>query len=238
MSLQAGPFDEDRRTWINGWTVFYWAWWISWSPFVATFIARISRGRTVREFVAGVLLVPTLVSALWFSVFGTSGILAERAGAGLSDRGTESQLFALLDTLPLGTIASVLAMLVIVTFFITSADSATYVLGSLSSGGADPVRPVTVAWGLVISATAGVLLLAGGLEAVQTASIIAAFPFMLVLVAAAASLVLSLRRDPAVTAAPPAEPYPGPRTAAPRDPAADVAPLHVPLRSASGPTDR
>lgn len=197
MSLQAAPFDEDRRDWVNAWTVFYWAWWISWSPFVATFIARISRGRTIREFVLGVLLVPTVVSALWFSVFGAAGILAERNGAGLSELGTESQLFGLLETLPLTTIASVAAMLVIITFFVTSADSATYVLGSLSSGGADPVRPVTVAWGLVISASAGVLLLAGGLEAVQTASIVAAFPFAIVLVAAAVSLVRSLSRDPA-----------------------------------------
>jgi glycine betaine transporter len=197
MSLQAAPFDDDRRAWVNAWTVFYWAWWISWSPFVATFIARISRGRTIREFVLGVLLVPTVVSALWFSVFGAAGIFAERNGEGLSELGTESQLFGLLATLPLTTLASIAAMAVIVTFFITSADSATYVLGSLSSGGADPVRPVTVAWGLVISASAGVLLLAGGLQAVQTASIIAAFPFGIVLVAATVSLLRSLAGDPA-----------------------------------------
>lgn len=217
MSLQAGPFDEDRRAWINGWTVFYWAWWISWSPFVGTFIARISRGRTIREFVLGVLLVPTLVSALWFSVFGAAGILAERAGAGLSEQPTESQLFALLETLPLTSIASVAAMLVIVTFFITSADSATFVLGSLSSGGADPVRPVTVIWGLVISASAGVLLLAGGLEAVQTASIIAAFPFTIVLVAAAVSLFRWLSDDPG-----PARVEPPTRTAGASEPITPV----------------
>ena len=211
MSLEAGPFDEDRRAWINEWTIFYWAWWMSWSPFVATFIARISRGRTVREFTAGVLLVPTLVSALWFSVFGTSGILAERAGAGLSGLGTESQLFGLLDTLPLSTLASVVAMLVIITFFVTSADSATFVLGSLSSGGSDPIRAVTVVWGLIISACAAVLLLAGGLEAVQTASILAAFPFLLVLVGAAVSLFIGLRQEsqrPEPASVAPVDPYP------------------------------
>ena len=196
MSLQTGPFDGERSSWINGWTVFYWAWWISWSPFVATFIARISRGRTIREFVVGVLAVPTLVSGLWFSVFGGAGILAEQDGARLSEQPTESQLFALFDTLPLGTLAAVLAMVLIVTFFVTSADSATFVLGSLSTrGGADPARPVTVVWGLVIAAAAAVLLVSGGLEAVQTASIVAAFPFAVVLLLALAALVKALRAE-------------------------------------------
>jgi glycine betaine transporter len=198
MSLQTGPFDEDRSTWISGWTVFYWAWWISWSPFVAAFIARISRGRTVREFVVGVLAVPTLVSGLWFSVFGGAGILAERRGAGLSELGAESQLFGLLDTLPFGTVAAVAAVALIVTFFITSADSATYVLGSLTTrGGQDPARAVTVVWGLVISSSAAVLLLGGGLAGLQTAAIVAAFPFAVVLLAALAAVVKGLRGEAA-----------------------------------------
>ncbi|HWG95195.1 MAG TPA: BCCT family transporter [Mycobacteriales bacterium] len=197
LSLQAGPFDETREEFINGWTVFYWAWWISWSPFVATFIARISRGRTVREFVIGVLGVPTLVSGLWFSVFGTAGILAELDGAGLSDLPTESQLFGLFDTLPLGLLASLAAMLLVITFFITSADSATFVLGSLSTkGGADPSRPVTVVWGLVIAASAAVLLVSGGLGGLQTASIVAAFPFAFVLLLVLVALVKGLRSEP------------------------------------------
>jgi glycine betaine transporter len=198
MSLQAGPFDDDRNAWINGWTVFYWAWWISWSPFVATFIARISRGRTIREFVVGVLAVPTLVSALWFSVFGGAGILAQRDGAQLADQGPESQLFALFDTLPLGVVAGVLAMVLIVTFFITSADSATFVLGALSTKeGGDPTRSVTVVWGLVISASASVLLVSGGLSGLQTASIVAAFPFAVVLLLVLVSLVKGLREEEA-----------------------------------------
>ncbi len=123
---------------------------MSWSPFVATFIARISRGRTIREFVVGVLAVPTLVSGLWFSVFGGAGILAERDGAGLSGKGTESQLFALLDTLPWGVVAGAGAMILIVTFFITSADSATFVLGLAEHPrGARPVArrsPSSGAW--------------------------------------------------------------------------------------------
>jgi len=196
MSLQTGPFDDERYAWINGWTVFYWAWWISWSPFVATFIARISRGRTIREFVIGVLAVPTLVSGLWFSVFGGAGILAERDGARISEQGTESQLFALFDTLPLGVLAGVAAMLLIITFFITSADSATFVLGSLSTtDGKDPVRSVTVVWGLVISASAAVLLVSGGLAGLQTASIVAAFPFSVVLLLTFVSLVKGLRDE-------------------------------------------
>jgi glycine betaine transporter len=196
MSLQAGPFDAERSAWINGWTVFYWAWWMSWSPFVATFIARISRGRTIREFVVGVLAVPTLVSGLWFSVFGGAGIMAQQGGADLATRPTESQLFALFETLPLGTVAAVLAMVLIVTFFVTSADSATFVLGSLSSvGGRDPERPITVIWGLGIAAAAAVLLVGGGLEGVQTASIVAAFPFSVVLLLVLAALVRALREE-------------------------------------------
>ncbi|MGY1714563.1 BCCT family transporter [Geodermatophilus sp. SYSU D01106] len=196
MSLQTGPFDTARSEWINGWTVFYWAWWISWSPFVATFIARISRGRTIREFVVGVLAVPTLLSGLWFSVFGTAGILAEQDGAGLSGQSTESQLFALLDTLPWGVVAGIGAMVLIVTFFVTSADSATFVLGSLSTReGRDPARGVTVVWGLVIAASAAVLLVSGGLGGVQTASIVAAFPFAVVLLLILASLVKALREE-------------------------------------------
>ncbi|WP_347057799.1 BCCT family transporter [Blastococcus sp. HT6-30] len=199
MSLQTGPFDTQRAEWINGWTVFYWAWWISWSPFVATFIARISRGRTIREFVVGVLGVPTLVSGLWFSVFGGAGIVAEQDGAGLADQPTESQLFALLDTLPGGLVAAVGAMILIVTFFITSADSATFVLGSLSTReGQDPARVVSVTWGLVISASAAVLLVSGGLAGVQTASIVAAFPFAIVLLLVLVSLVKGLRQEPRV----------------------------------------
>jgi glycine betaine transporter len=196
MSLQTGPFDSDRSTWINGWTVFYWAWWISWSPFVATFIARISRGRTIREFVIGVLAVPTLLSGLWFSVFGGAGILAEQDGAGLADQGTESQLFGLLSTLPGGVVAGIGAMILIVTFFVTSADSATFVLGSLSTrDGRDPARPVTVVWGLVIAASAAVLLVSGGLTGLQTASIVAAFPFAVVLLLTFVSLVRALRGE-------------------------------------------
>jgi glycine betaine transporter len=205
MSLQTGPFDADRSAWINGWTVFYWAWWISWSPFVATFIARISRGRTIREFVIGVLAVPTLVSGLWFSVFGGAGILAQQDGADLAGEATESQLFALLDTLPGGLVAGIGAMILITTFFVTSADSATFVLGSLSTkNGGDPARSVTVIWGLVISASAAVLLVSGGLVGLQTASIVAAFPFAVVLLLMLVSLVRGLREEPRTPRAMPA----------------------------------
>ena len=201
MSLQTGPFDPSRSEWINSWTVFYWAWWISWSPFVATFIARISRGRTIREFVIGVLAVPTVVSGLWFAVFGGAGILAQQNGADLAGRPTEAQLFGLLDTLPGGVVAGIGAMILIATFFITSADSATFVLGSLSTRrGADPARSVSTIWGLVIAASAAVLLVGGGLVGLQTASIVAAFPFAFVLLMMLASLVKGLRQERSGTA--------------------------------------
>jgi glycine betaine transporter len=196
MSLQAGPFDDDRNAWINGWTVFYWAWWISWSPFVASFIARVSRGRTVREFVIGVLAAPTLVSGVWFSVFGGAGVLAQRDGTPLAEGTTESQLFALLDTFPLGTVAGIAAMLLIVSFFITSADSATFVLGSLTTKeGRDPARPLTWVWGLLIAASAAVLLVSGGLDGLQTASIVAALPFAVVLLVALVALIKGLSQE-------------------------------------------
>jgi glycine betaine transporter len=199
MSLQAAPFEADRQDWIGGWTIFYWAWWISWSPFVGTFIARVSRGRTIREFVAGVLAVPTLVGALWFAVFGGTGILAEGGGAGLAEQETETALFAMLETLPLSAITATIAIGLIVSFFITSADSATYVLSSLSLNGAlSPPRPVSLVWGLVLASSAAVLLVAGGLEALQTASIIAAFPFTIVLIGAMFALISTLSHDPLV----------------------------------------
>ncbi|WP_409331776.1 BCCT family transporter [Trujillonella humicola] len=232
MSLQTGPFDTARSEWINGWTVFYWAWWISWSPFVATFIARISRGRTVREFVVGVLAVPTALSGLWFSVFGGAGVLAERDGAELSEQGAESQLFGLLATLPGGVVAGIGAMILIVTFFVTSADSATFVLGSLSSReGRDPARSVTVVWGLVIAASAAALLVSGGLGGLQTASIVAAFPFAVVLILVLVSLVRGLRQEALPAATAPAAPVPA--APLPAEPVpADPTPGDDPVRAA------
>ncbi|MDR6226433.1 glycine betaine uptake BCCT transporter [Desmospora profundinema] len=202
MSLQITPFEETQRAaWTQGWTIFYWAWWISWAPFVGTFIARVSRGRTIREFILGVLAVPTLFSAIWFSVMGGAGLNAEMfGGAGIveamNELGTEVALFSLFETLPLGTLATVIAILLIGTFFITSADSATFVLGMQTTNGSlNPSASVKLTWGFIQSAAAAVLLASGGLQGLQTASIIAAFPFTFVLIGMGVSLFVSLKRE-------------------------------------------
>lgn len=192
LSFQTLAFQgEDGKAWLSGWTTFYWGWWISWAPFVGVFIARISRGRTVREFVAGVLLVPTLVTFLWFSVLGGSAIYQEMFGdGGLVDPengvSTDSALFQLLDGLPGGTILSVIAIFLIVVFFVTSSDSGSYVVDMLASGG-DPNPPVwsRVMWASLEGAVAAALLIAAGdagLGALQTMAILLAAPFSIVMI--------------------------------------------------------
>ncbi|AUJ26823.1 glycine/betaine ABC transporter permease [Virgibacillus dokdonensis] len=201
MSLRMTPFNEENSTWLNNWTFFYWAWWIAWAPFVGTFIARVSRGRTIREFVLGVLLVPTIFGALWFSVFGGSSIHLETTqGANImqsiNEFGEETALFAVLEHFPIGTFISILAILLICTFFITSADSATFVLGMQTTGGSlDPANSVKFIWGIIQSSAAAVLLWQGGLNALQTASIIAAFPFAIIMILVIISLVKSFRQE-------------------------------------------
>lgn len=201
MSFRMTPFNEDNTTWINGWTIFYWAWWISWAPFVGTFIARVSRGRTIREFVLGVLLVPTIFGALWFTVFGGSAINLEffqnaNIQADVNAIGTEAALFSVLQHYPFAMVMTIIAILLITTFFITSADSATFVLGMQTTNGSlYPPNIVKFIWGLLQSSAAAVLLWQGGLEALQTASIIAAFPFAIIMILVVASLIKSFRAE-------------------------------------------
>ncbi|WP_138415097.1 glycine betaine uptake BCCT transporter [Aquibacillus sediminis] len=200
MSFRLTPFDQEN-TWIQGWTIFYWAWWIAWAPFVGTFIARVSKGRTIREFTLGVLLVPTIFGALWFSVFGGSGINLEFYGNfdiihHINESGEEVALFAVLENYPLGTIMSFIGILLISTFFITSADSATFVLGMQTTGGGlHPPNKVKFTWGIVQSAAAAILLWQGGLNALQTASIIAAFPFTMIMILIVFSLIKSFKQE-------------------------------------------
>ncbi len=189
--------------WLSGWTVFYWAWWISWTPFVGLFIARISRGRTIRQFVTGVLLVPSVVSLVWFAVFGGAGIAAQRSGADVAGQATaEGQLFGVLGTYPLATVMTVLVMVLVAIFFVSGADAASIVMGSLSERGTlEPSRTVVVFWGVVMGAVAAILLLVGGdaaLTGLQNLTIIAALPFALVMVGLAVSLAKDLRSDPLV----------------------------------------
>ncbi|MEE1926911.1 BCCT family transporter [Streptomyces sp. TRM 70351] len=199
MSSRTGAFGND--SWLGAWTVFYWAWWMSWAPFVGTFLARISHGRTVREFLVGVLLVPAGASIAWFSVMGGSAMRMDSTGqADLSaplDDGVEASLFSLLEALPLGTLTSVVAMLLVMTYFITSADSASLVMGSLSSRGAlHPRSWLVVTWGVLMSSVAAVLLLAGGLDALKSGTILVALPFVVVLLAMCWALLRELRDDP------------------------------------------
>jgi len=187
--------------WQSAWTIFYWGWWISWAPFVGVFIARISRGRTIREFVMGTLLVPTLVTFLWFSVFGGSALYRQIFGAGdlVGPDGsvdTDTVLFQLLGDLPAGPVLTVLAIAVIGVFFVTSADSGSFVVGMLSSGG-DPHPAVwnRILWAVLSGLLAVALLISGGLTALQTAAILIALPFSVVMIGMAVSTVIALREE-------------------------------------------
>ena len=200
-SRTASSADGTAGEWLSGWTIFYWAWWVSWSPFVGMFLARISRGRTIREFIFTVVMVPSVVSLVWFSIFGGSAISLEQAGESIWGDGTsEGQLFSLLQTFPGGAVSSVIAMILLATFFITSADSASTVMGTMSqSGRLVAARPVTAMWGLGTAAIAVVLLLSGGedsLSNLQNVTILAASPFVLVIIGLMFSLVKGLSDDP------------------------------------------
>ncbi|GAB2758328.1 BCCT family transporter [Nocardioides pakistanensis] len=179
---------EEGQAWLAGWTTYYWGWWMSWAPFVGIFIARISRGRTVREFIAGVLLVPTLLTFLWFSIMGGSGLYREMFGEGglVGAEGavsTNTALFELLDGLPAAALLSVVTIFLIVIFFVTSSDSGSFVVDMIASGG-DPNPPVwsRAFWAGLEGVIAAVLLVAGGLAALQTMAILVALPFSVVMV--------------------------------------------------------
>lgn len=198
MSLSLTPFS--RRTWIGNWTLFYWAWWIAWAPFVGTFIARISKGRTIKEFVLGVLLVPGLFSCIWFAVFGGTALHLEMfQGVNLAaavQTDVTSALFLTLNQLPLSMLVSILAIVLIITFFITSADSATFVLGMLSlKGTLNPSNRIKLVWGVLQSSIAAVLLLSGGLDGLKTASIVTALPFAVIMVLMCVSLRKALEAE-------------------------------------------
>lgn len=185
-SLDAAPLNEQKHEWMQTWTIYYWGWWMSWSPFVGIFIARISRGRSIREFVIAILTVPTVVSIIWFSAFGLTGIEAGQNAPAIFEMPPETQLFGIFNELPISTILSFIALALIASFFITSADSATFVLGMQTAFGTlRPAGFVKIVWGLALSAIAYVLLLAGGesgLNALQSAAIISALPFSVVVI--------------------------------------------------------
>lgn len=197
MTFELQPLDEDKRQWINDWTIFYWAWWLSWAPFVGMFIARVSKGRTIRQFIAGVLLAPTLVTITFFSVFGVSALNLEQNGiAELSQLATETVTFGMYEHYPLGTILSFATIFIIAIFFITSADSATFVLGMFTTGGQlNPANPVKIIWGLTLSAMAAIVMYSGGIGGFQNMLIIAALPFSLIIILMAISFYIKVNKE-------------------------------------------
>ncbi len=189
-----------QSDWQMSWTVFYWAWWISWSPFVGMFIARISKGRTVREFIMGVLIVPTIITFLWLSSFGGTALFLELNGlanlATAVEENVATSLFVLLEQFPLGTVTSVIGILLVTSFFVTSSDSGSLVIDSLTAGGKlDAPVPQRIFWAVTEGTVAAVLLIGGGLAALQTASIITGLPFAMVLIIMAYSLVKGMREE-------------------------------------------
>jgi len=216
-SLHTAPSGGD---WQAQWTLFYWSWWISWSPFVGVFVARISKGRTIREFVTTALLVPTLGGFLWFSVIGGTGIWRIIAGApGLAETAMDNQaltLFRALEALPLTPIVWAVTTVLIIIFFVTSSDSGSLVNDMVTSGGhPDPPRLQRVFWALAEGAVAAVLLYAGGLTALRTGSLTTGLPIALFLLVAAYGLVRALRVDYATYGVPTVEALqrPAPRSA-------------------------
>ena len=197
MSFRIAPLNEEKRAWINNWTIFYWAWWIAWSPFVGVFIARISRGRTIKEFVAYVLFIPAVIGFLWFSVFGGTAMQLEQNNMGMiSGLATEESLFGVLENYPLSTTLSILAIILIGVFFITSADSGTFVLAMMTTNGSlNPSNRLKVIWGVLLAAMALVLLYSGGLQALQNMMIIAALPFSIIIAIMAVSLLKSVNQE-------------------------------------------
>ncbi|MEJ2764945.1 BCCT family transporter [Photobacterium sp. MCCC 1A19761] len=199
----SNPHGREDETWMHGWTVFYWAWWISWSPFVGMFIARVSKGRTVREFITAVLIVPTLVTVVWMSVFGGQAIDQVINGVGvLGERGLTSvplAMFEMFEALPFSSILSVIAIVLVLVFFITSSDSGSLVIDNITAGGKlDAPMPQRVFWALIEGAIAAVLLYVGGteaIEALQAGAVSTGLPFTIVLLLMCVSLIMGFRTE-------------------------------------------
>ncbi|MDT8880279.1 BCCT family transporter [Halomonas saccharevitans] len=193
------PFGREDANFSQGWTAFYWAWWIAWSPFVGMFIARVSRGRTVREFLISVLLVPSMASVVWMTAFGTTAIdqVVNQGITKVQDAALELQLFTMLEYLPLTTITSFVGIVLVIVFFVTSSDSGSLVIDSITAGGkVDAPKPQRIFWALIEGALAIALLLGGGLGALQTAALTTGLPFTLVLLVGCYGIVKGLMSEP------------------------------------------
>jgi choline/glycine/proline betaine transport protein len=215
-SFWTGSFSPpEERGWLSSWTVFYWAWWIAWAPFVGMFIARVSRGRTIREFMAAVLLAPTFAGFVWLTIFGDAALYEEIYGAGgISQAVNESlptAVFVLLERYPMAAVTGFACTLCVVLFFVTSSDSASLVVDTIASGGAEhPPVAQRIFWAVFEGVVAAVLLFAGGLKALQTAALTTALPFCIAILLMCVALVLSLRKN---EGAPSTESPPGENTA-------------------------
>ncbi|WP_075881589.1 BCCT family transporter [Vreelandella massiliensis] len=195
------PFGREDANFSQGWTAFYWAWWIAWSPFVGMFIARVSRGRSVREFLIAVLVVPTLGSVIWMTAFGTTAIdqVINQGITEVQDAALELQLFTMLEHLPLTAITSFVGIVLVIVFFVTSSDSGSLVIDSITAGGkVDAPKPQRIFWALIEGALAIALLLGGGLAALQTAALTTGLPFTLVLLVGCYAIVKGLMSEPRV----------------------------------------
>lgn len=198
-SLRAEPYNSGD--WTRGWTVFYWAWVIAWSPFIGSFVARVSRGRTIREYVAGILIVPPILSFLWVGALGGTAIYSDLFKntdiASIVQQDETRALFELLNTMPFTTLTSIVAILLIFLFLVTSADSATFIVSGMSLGDTEnpPIR-MKVLWGVLLGVLTVALILAGGLTSLQAASLLAGLPFAIVLILMIFSVIKSMRREP------------------------------------------
>ncbi len=199
MSLRIAPYSDTN--WGNDWTIFYWAWVIAWSPFVGTFVARVSRGRTIKEYVFGVLLVPPLLACMWIGVFGGAALHMEQSGAdvGLAQATQDNitvALFAMFDLMPFSGVLSVMAMILIFVFLVTSADSASYIVAQMTDNGSiNPPLYKRVLWGVLIAAICLTLIVAGGLSGLQSAAVLSALPFTFILYMMVVVLIRELRAD-------------------------------------------
>jgi choline/glycine/proline betaine transport protein len=192
-----------KMGWLSGWTIFYWAWWIAWAPFVGQFVARVSKGRTIREFILGVSLLPAAFSLIWIAIYGGAAFNLDAKSDGALQTAINADytiaLFVFLDQLPAYSVTSILSIVLIVTCFVGAANSATYVLAMLTSGGdMDPNKKLRAGWGVAQGAVTIALILISGtsaLKSLQTASIVSAFPFAIVMIFMCVSLWKALRED-------------------------------------------
>ncbi|MGF1554444.1 MAG: BCCT family transporter [Paracoccaceae bacterium] len=194
----SNPFGREDDNFRQGWTAFYWSWWISWSPFVGMFIARVSRGRTVREFLIAVLVVPTLVGVIWMTSFGGTAVSMIQQGAtAISEASTELRLFVMLDQLPLATLTGLVGVALVIVFFVTSSDSGSLVIDTITAGGkVDAPTLQRVFWATFEGGIAIVLLVGGGLTALQAAAVSTGLPFTIVLLLACYAVIVGLYQEP------------------------------------------